>query len=117
MDEVVGIPASCRYCGAHILPEDYFCPNCGKELRVKPVSMGIWKQIGIYLLSFLLPPLGLWPGIKYLRQPDKKVKTVGIVSILLTVISIALTFWITAIFMNGYSQMLNGLSHGVYQPF
>jgi hypothetical protein len=114
---IAQVPISCRYCKAGISPEDFFCPNCGKQLKVKPSSTGLWKQIGVYLLSFLLPPLGLWPGIKYLRQPDRKAKLIGFVAILLTITSIALSFWIVAAYMDRYSQMLNGLSKGVYKPF
>jgi hypothetical protein len=114
---VAQVPIRCRYCKAGISSEDYFCPNCGKQLKVKPSSTGFWNQAGIYLLSFLLPPFGLWPGIKYLRQPDKKAKMVGLVAILLTVISIALSFWIVAAYMDSYSKLLNGLPNGVYKPF
>jgi len=117
MDNVGVNSIICKYCGVNIVPEDYFCPSCGKELKAKLLSEGIWKQIGIYSLSFFLPPFGLWPGIKYLRQPDDKSKMIGFISILLTVVSIDLSFWITAAFLGGYSQMLNSLSNGTYKSF
>lgn len=108
---------SCPNCKQNIPESYYFCPNCGKQLKAKPLSASILKQIGIYLLSFLLPPLGLWPGIKYLRQPNGEGKMVGFVAILLTVISIVLSVWITAAYMDSYGKMLNSLSNGTFRSF
>jgi len=53
------ISAVCPTCHQPVSPEDYFCPNCGKDLKAKPLSVSITTQIGIYLLSIFLPPLGL----------------------------------------------------------
>jgi len=103
---------NCRYCGANILRDDYFCPSCGKKLKDKPLSTGIWKQIYVYLLSFLLPPLGLWPAVKYLRQPDEKSRMIGFVAIVVTIISIAITVWFGLGFMNTFNQQLNQQLNG-----
>ncbi|KKP60031.1 MAG: hypothetical protein UR52_C0001G0111 [Candidatus Gottesmanbacteria bacterium GW2011_GWA1_34_13] len=78
----------CPFCANIIKPEDIFCPYCGKKIRQKILSSSIWRQIYIYSLSFLLPPLGLWPAFKYLRASDKKLKAIGFVAVLLTFISI-----------------------------
>ena len=78
------------------------CPNCGKKIKEPPVLTSIGKQISIYLISFLLPPFGLAPGIRYLMQPDQKAKIIGIVAILLTIVSIGLTIWFTMNFLNEY---------------
>ena len=72
----------CPKCALPILSEFYFCPNCGKQLRSKPISVSIMKQTGVYLLSFLLPPLGLYPGIKYILHGDTKTKVVGVIAII-----------------------------------
>ncbi len=74
-----------------VLPTDYFCPHCSKKIRDKPLSASFGSQIKIYLISFLLPPLGLWPAFKYLRQPDQKFKTIGAVAIALTFASILIS--------------------------
>jgi len=98
---------NCRYCGGNILLSDYFCPNCGKKLQDKPLSVTVGRQIFVYLLSFLLPPLGLWPGIKYLRQKNSKSRIIGFIAIILTIISTAITVWMALGFMNAFNQQLN----------
>lgn len=86
----------------------YFCPNCGKKLREKPLSTTFTRQIGIYLISFFLPPFGLSTGFKYLKQKDSKEKTIGIVAILLTIASLAISIMIFGNFMNSLSKLYNG---------
>ena len=98
---------NCRYCGKNIIESDYFCPNCGKKLKDKPLSTGIVKQISVYLFSVFLPPFGLWPGIKYLRQEGDKSKIIGIIVILLTIISTGVSIWLTIGFINVFNQQLN----------
>ena len=100
----------CSNCKLPVLPEFYFCPNCGRQLRPKPISVSIAKQIGVYLFSFLLPPLGLYPGIKYIRQSDGKTKIVGWIAIILTVVSIIITIYFFSGFMNQYSKTLSQIS-------
>ncbi len=87
--------AACSKCHLPVLPIFYFCPNCANTLRPKPLSTSIEKQIGIYLFSAFLPPLGLVPGIKYILQKSRKAKIVGIVAVLLTTLSVALTIGLT----------------------
>ena len=98
----------CRYCHINISPTDYFYPNCGKKLKDKPQSVTIGRQIFVYLLSALLPPLGLWPAIKYLRQPDNKSKQIGWIAIGLTVVSTLVTIWLSFGFINKFNQILGG---------
>ena len=70
-------------------------------------STTVGRQIFIYSLSVLLPPLGLWPGIKYLKQKDEKSRMIGSIAIVLTIISAALTVWFTLGFINIFNQQLN----------
>ncbi|MBI4008974.1 zinc ribbon domain-containing protein [Candidatus Roizmanbacteria bacterium] len=97
----------CPNCQFNIQPEWYFCPNCGKLLKEKPISISILKQITIYFISFFLAPFGLAWGFKYIRNPDRKVKLIGLVSILLTILSIGLLITIFKNFMDQYAQILN----------
>lgn len=76
-------------------------------LKDKSLSTTIVRQVFIYLLSFLLPPLGLWPGIKYLKQDSEKSRMIGFIAIALTIISIALTVWFTLGFINVFNRELN----------
>ncbi|OIP57921.1 MAG: hypothetical protein COX79_02900 [Candidatus Levybacteria bacterium CG_4_10_14_0_2_um_filter_36_16] len=96
----------CPKCGAINSVSSNFCQACGKQLREIPLSTSVAKQLGIYLLSFFLPPLGLMPGIKYLRVHDSKANIVGLIAIILTIISIILTFWTFSGLINSYTKLL-----------
>lgn len=100
----------CPSCGAVVHEDDFFCPQCGAKLKEKPPSITILTQILVYLLSVFLPPLGLWPAYKYLKQPDQKSKNIGIIAIVLTVIGTALTIWLSIGVLNSINQTLSGVS-------
>ena len=85
----------CPVCHLEVKSTDYFCFNCGKNLRPKPLSTSLTKQITIYLESFFLPPYGLIIGLRYLKQKDNASKIVGIAAIVLTVISILIFIKVT----------------------
>jgi len=92
----------CKFCGQTVLSNYYFCPYCGKKLIEPPITAV--KEISVYLLSIFLPPLGLWPGIKYLSQKNERAKRVGIIAIILTVISIIITVWLCIGMVGNISQ-------------
>jgi hypothetical protein len=71
--------STCIYCKGNISLSDYFCPHCGKKVKEKLLPTTLIRQILVYLLSVFLPPLGIWPAIKYLRQGDKKSITIGFI--------------------------------------
>ncbi len=100
-------PASCPQCHQPSQPDWYFCPHCGKDLRAKPRSTTVLAQLGIYALSLFLPPLGLWPGIKYLREDDPLAQRVGMIAIGLTVVSTIVTIWISYAFVQSYIGTIN----------
>ena len=104
----------CHNCKISVLSSDYFCPNCGKKIKDKPLSTGLLKQILIYSLSIFLPPLGLWPAIRYLRQPDKKSKSIGLVIVVLTIISIVITTYLSINLLNSINKEINNQLN-VYQ--
>jgi hypothetical protein len=103
MDPLLNCPA----CKQNIQAEYYFCPNCGRKLKEKPQPTTMLRQILVYLLSFFLPPLGLWPGIKYLKQKDNKSKIIGVISIVLTVVSAAISIWLYFGLIRTINQQLN----------
>lgn len=106
----------CLSCNSEINPEWFYCPNCGKQQREEPIVISLPKQALIYLVSFFLAPFGLGWGLKYIRSADVKVRLVGIISILLTIISIILMIFSFKYFMDEYTKTLNGLMKGqVYQ--
>ncbi len=105
---------NCPDCKANLSESDYFCPNCGKKIKEKPLSTTLLKQLSIYFISFLLPPLGVWPAIKYLRQGDEKSKKIGLIAIFLTIISIVIAGWLTTNLINSFNQEL-GNQFNLYQ--
>ena len=97
----------CNQCHGNISTADYYCPNCGKKVKEKPLSTSTGKQIWLYFISFFFPPLGIWPAIKYLRQDDDKSKKIGIALLSITIISIIITLWFTLSFVNSFNKELN----------
>lgn len=94
---------TCPQCHGVVRPTDYFCANCGKNLKAKPLSTSLATEIMYYAGSVLLPPLGFWWGIKYLKQDDTTSKRIGIISMVLTTIS----FIITSVWIVNYINKLN----------
>ena len=105
---------TCTVCKQLIQIEWNFCPNCGNVLRVKPLSTSFWKQLVIYSVSFFLPPFGLGFGVKYLREKNRKSRIIGLVSLLLTFLSIMTLIFSFKMFMDYYSKILNNLGVGLY---
>jgi len=97
----------CKTCHASSPNTFYFCPNCGKELQKKPLSTSIFKQLGIYLLSIFLPPLGLWPGIRYLKGKTTSERLIGLTAIILTLIVTVISIWYTIEIVKNFQSMLN----------
>ena len=103
-------PAACPNCKLPVMAVFYFCPNCGKMLRSKPIVLSVPKMLGICLLSFFLPPFGLFHAIKYIRQTNIKTKIVGWLAIILTITAyvIAIFSFINILqqFNNTYGKLL-----------
>lgn len=97
----------CPTCHQPILKKYYFCPNCGNNLKEKLLPISALTQIGFYALAIFLPPLGLWPGIKYVMKNNPHAKRVGAITIVLTLISSALTIWAIFALFNNYIGQLN----------
>lgn len=98
---------TCPHCKGNISSSDYFCPNCGKKVKEKPQSTALPTQLIVYFISVFLPPLGMWPAIKYLRQPDHKSKNIGMTAIILTIISIVITIYLGTSMLNSLTKDLN----------
>ncbi|MFA6016774.1 MAG: zinc ribbon domain-containing protein [Patescibacteria group bacterium] len=99
----------CPICHFKVQADWFFCPNCAKELKEKIPEISIPKQILIYLVSFFLAPLGLGWGLKYIRSKDSKTRNIGIISIVLTVVSIILMVIASKSFIDQYTKMLNNI--------
>jgi hypothetical protein len=100
-------PVICPACHTEIRPTDYFCYNCGKNLKPAPPSTSLPSQVTVYLESLFLPPYGIILGIRYLKVPDNKSKIVGVVSIILTIVSIIILTVLTLDFIKTINTQLN----------
>lgn len=69
-------------------------------------STGIGKQISIYLLSFFLPPFGLIPAYKYIKQTEFKYKKIGYIAIALTIISLLATVYFAKSTINSFNSQI-----------
>ena len=98
----------CLVCHQAVSEQDYFCPNCGNSLKEKPVEISALMLIGLYALAIFLPPLGLWPGIKYVMKKSPEAKQVGAIMIVLTLVSSALSIWAIFALFNNYLGQING---------
>ena len=100
---------TCKNCKALIVETFYFCPNCGKKLKEPPYKFSWGKTIAIVLESVLLPPLGLFPGFRYLRMKEAGAKMLGAFAIVLTIISSVLATIYFMNFINNVSKTYNDI--------
>ena len=98
-------PTVCPFCHFALNETFYFCPNCGKKISEPPITT--IKEIGVYLVSILLPPLGLWPGIKYIFSKNARTKRAGAIAIALTILSTIITLWLSVALFNTLSKSVN----------
>ncbi len=101
---------ACPKCQNYNDETDFFCRVCGYKLKEALLSTSFLKQLSIYLISFFLPPLGLIPAIKYLRQGESKSKQVGVIAMIITLISVIIQIWLLRNFMGTFNKALNGQS-------
>jgi hypothetical protein len=104
----------CPICHLSVRPTDYFCSNCGRNLRPSPLSTALTVQTMLYIKSILLPPMGIIWGIRYLRQPDIKSKIVGIVSIVITITLLLLMIKWTINLIDTVNDAVNSSMNGMY---
>jgi hypothetical protein len=103
---------SCPHCQLQVLPVFYFCPNCGKQLRPKPIAVSLGRQLGVYLLSFFFPPLGFPIALRYIKQQNKKTKIIGMISLAVIAVSIGAAVYTYILFVQRfyslYPQLISG---------
>ena len=92
----------CLVCHQPILPQYYFCPNCGAKINEAPLSTTVKTQILVYLFSVILPMICFifitrWPGIKYYKSKDKKMHQIGEIAWILLIVSTIVTIWFAVV--------------------
>jgi hypothetical protein len=94
----------CQVCHFPLASNFYFCPNCGKKIKEAPPQTNLTAQIGVYAMSIFLPPFGIIPAFRYLRQKDKKSRIIGIIAVLLTILTTVISVWLAVIVFNRVSD-------------
>lgn len=94
----------CPTCHTTILPTYYFCYNCGKNLKPVPPPTSVPRIILLFLGSIILAPLGIVWGVRYLRQPDRKARIIGIIAIVLTLLSFVIATKVTIDYLNKVNE-------------
>lgn len=100
----------CPHCKSAIPQGVNFCPNCGHQIREPKLTTG--KKIGLYIFSILVPPFGIIPAIRYLRNSDPSTKKVGTILLVLSILSFAVNLWIGIYFMNTLNATINKQLNG-----
>ena len=97
----------CKHCSLPVTNEDYFCPHCGKKLNDKPVSTGAWSIVWLFVLSVLLPPLGIGLTMRYIKADEESTRMIGWISLIVTVVSLIVAIWIAKLALDGINQQIN----------
>jgi hypothetical protein len=92
----------CPVCHQPVLPQYYFCPNCGAKLNIVPLSTAPEAQAKLYAFSIILPWLGFlfvkkWQGAKYYKSDDPKIKQIGIIAWTLMLVSTIIVIWLAVV--------------------
>lgn len=74
--------------------------------------MTLGKKVGLYIFSILIPPFGIIPAIRYIRNSDPSIKKVGITLLILTLIAFIVNVWIGIYFMNTLNETINQQLNG-----
>ncbi len=99
----------CSACHQPVLPQYYFCPNCGNKLHSAPLSTTAQTQAWIYAFSIILPMIcfifvNRWPGVKYFKSSDPKVKLIGYIAWALLALSTVFVIYFAIVFTRELTQ-------------
>jgi hypothetical protein len=105
----VSVSSVCPVCHQPILPQYYFCPNCGTKLNSTPLSTTASTQAWIYAFSIILPMICFifvtrWPGVKYFKSNDPKAKEIGQIAWALLIFSTVVTIWLAIVLTQNLIQ-------------
>ena len=103
----------CPVCHIPVLPDYYFCYNCGKNLKPVPLSTTVIKQVGLYLGSIVLFPLGLIWGLRYIKETSLKAKLVGWVCILISIVTFAVVSMVLFTTIREVNEQVNNQLNGL----
>lgn len=99
--------SKCPLCHIEVRPSDYFCFNCGNNLKPKPLSTSATQQVLVYLKSIFLTPYGLIIGLRYLREKESRSKVVGLVAMVLSLVTMIVVMKLTFDLINNINEQVN----------
>lgn len=99
----------CPNCKLPLLTDFYFCPNCGKQVREKPITISTRRQIVLYLLSMFFPPVALPFAIRYIKQQNKHTRIIGFVVFFLAIGSMGASLYAYAVFIQQFYALYTQL--------
>ena len=111
--------SACPVCHQPVLPQYYFCPNCGAKINEAPLSTTTGTQAWIYLFSIILPMICFifvtrWSGIKYYKSNDPKAHRIGQVAWTLLILSTIVTIWLVYVWTE---QMIQSSINSINTDF
>jgi predicted nucleic acid-binding Zn ribbon protein len=105
----------CKYCNNAVTESDFYCPKCGKKIKEKPASLSPLSLIWLLILSVLLPPLGIGVTIRYMKDSDERARTIGWISLLITIVSIVVMVVLSFSVFKNLNDQINGQLNGFSQ--
>ena len=106
----------CSTCHQPILPQYYFCPNCGTKLNLAPLATDIAAQVKLYAFSIILPAICFlfvtrWQGMKYVRSQDPKARQMGQIAWVLIILSTIFLIWLAVVWtQNEIQSQINAIN-------
>jgi hypothetical protein len=101
------VEEKCTKCHVVVRPADYFCFNCGNNLKPVPPSLLPVDQIWLYTKSILIPPFGVLWAYRYLKENNNKSKIVGMIAVILTLISLVVSSILFKNFVNDVNTQVS----------
>lgn len=112
MDEVITAVA-CPFCHVAVRPTDYFCSNCGKNLHPAPLGITVFDQAKLYIGSIFFTPMGIFWGMRYLREKSDTSKIVGVIAMLLSIVTLIVAIQYTVSFVNTINSQMEKQFQGI----
>lgn len=97
---------TCPKCHQGIAESNFYCSNCGTNLKPPPPDVSFGGLTKLFLGTILLPPIGILWGLRYLKG-NSKAQVIGMSAIVLTIIELGLITITTIQLVNGVNEQVN----------
>lgn len=97
----------CKFCGQQIDDSAAFCPVCGKQLKESSAVVEDAPNLGMALLGFFIPIVGLVMYFVLEKTEPLKAKSAGKGALISVIVSAVVTILILVIYLVGFGFMLS----------